>query len=181
TRQVRVGEGEDEELVRVVAVADRRLQDREKVVVVGNEQGVPGGALPADGGGGDEIGGKGDAFQLGRDLGRGGTPGGGQGPREGEEQGLGQRKGSNLGDRRGGRASEASDVGDVGGSGDVDDVEALEPRLRANRVGATLTVAFVDQELMVVDGEDVADSGLGPGVELVRVLVGRVGPDVNDH
>ena len=63
------------------------------------------------------------------------------------------------------------------GAGDVDVEELLHRGAAA--VAEALAVALVDQELVVVDGDDLADAR--PGGEVVAVFMGRAGGDVDRH
>ena len=60
-------------------------------------------------------------------------------------------------------------------------IELLEAGLRSHGVRAALAVALVHQELVIVDGQNVADGGLGGRVQLIGVFAGGAGLDVDRH
>jgi hypothetical protein len=152
--QVAVGEGEDKELVRASDIGD-------KVVIVGDKERVLDDAVD------QHVLTKCETLDLGRDLGAGNSVG---------VEGFDQIEDQALADR-GVLRSIAGEIGDVGGTGEVD-LEDLFFHCRA-AVAKALAVALIDQELMVVDRDDVADPRSGD--QQVSVFVRRTGGDVDRH
>ena len=144
-RQVGIGEGEHEELVRVVRAIGMRVVDHrgQEVVVVGDKQGVL--ALAIDG----HIRTEGQALELGRDRIRSDAVRAERG-HEVEEVVLAHgRRGERI------RTAQLADLLRVA---QVDVEQVLERRLGV--VAEALAVALVDQELVVVDRHDLADAGV---------------------